>query len=249
MRRLVFVFVLVALILGGSVALASGLDTIHIKASTLVDHKCNSQEWHFVINQIESEALAPASIHVVWANGAQADVSRSAFTGGVAHYATTANLGSTVTDAYTQIYVDWDEGNGQFNLSHGPCPPSPTPTAVPPTPTVVPPTPTTVPPTATTVPPTSTPIPPTPTPTTPTPVPPTPTPTPQPQTPTPVPPTVTPATPTATPTVFPEALPKTGNPFVWYIPSGILLVAITCLFAGSSILGLFRGLVRRLFSQ
>ncbi|MBA2767798.1 MAG: hypothetical protein H0U35_01445, partial [Sporichthyaceae bacterium] len=35
-----------------------------------------------------------------------------------AHYATTANLTSTVTSATTDIYAGW---SGQFNLSHGPC--------------------------------------------------------------------------------------------------------------------------------
>jgi len=163
LKRLGFVvalLVLGALILSG-VALASGLDTIHVKASTLTDHECNSEEWHFVINQVDSEGLSPASITGVWGDGSEV-IPRSAFTGGVAHYVTANHLGSMLTDAYAQIYGSWDEGNGQFNLSHGPCPPPSTPTpvptaTVPPTQTVVP-SPTVV-PTATVVPPTATPKP------------------------------------------------------------------------------------------
>lgn len=119
---MLLVLALVAFITGAGSVSANGTKTIHAKA--LDDHECNSAEWHFVITQIESEALAPASIHVVWANGNEQDVGRSAFTGKTAHYVTSANLDSTVTDAYTQIYEAWC---GQFNLSHGPCPPPPPP--------------------------------------------------------------------------------------------------------------------------
>lgn len=105
-------------------AQASSLKTISAKA--LSDHECDDSEWHFVITQVESEGQAPASIFVTWANGANEDVPLDAFTGGVAHYATTSNLGSPVTGASTQIYEEW---GGQFNLSHGPCfDPDPTPT-------------------------------------------------------------------------------------------------------------------------
>jgi len=97
-----------------------------ISAKALTDHECNSDEWHFVINQIDMASDAPASIHVTWANNQQADVPLGNFTGGVAHYTTTANLNSTVTSATATIYDAW---SGQFNLSHGPCntpPPSTT---------------------------------------------------------------------------------------------------------------------------
>jgi hypothetical protein len=122
------------LLLATVTAFAGDTKTIHAKA--LSDHECNSTEWHFVINQIDEEAHAPSSIHVEWANGASADVSLDKFTGGVAHYVTTANLDSTVTSASAEIYSEWD---GQFNLSHGPCPAEPTDTPVPsdtPTPSV-----------------------------------------------------------------------------------------------------------------
>ena len=89
-----------------------------ISAKALTDHECNDAEWHFVINQIDSEANAPASITVKWANGATETVPLDKFTGGVAHYTTTSNLDSQVTSATASIYDGWD---GQFNLSHGPC--------------------------------------------------------------------------------------------------------------------------------
>ena len=101
-----------------------GVKTITCKA--LTDHECDSTEWHFVITQVESEASAPSSIHVVWANGVSADIPLDKFTGGTAHYATTANLDSVVVEATAVIYEAW---SGQFNLSHGQCP---EPTATPP---------------------------------------------------------------------------------------------------------------------
>ena len=173
-----------------------------ISAKALTDHGCDSSEWHFVITQIESEDLAPASIFVSWANGASENVPLDKVTGGTGHYATTSNLDSTVVSATAVIYAEW---GGQFNLSHGPCGDPPTevpPTEVPPTevpPTEVPPTevpPTEVPPTE--VPPTE--VPPTEVP--PTEVPPTETPA---TTPTEVPPTETPVT--TTPTVTHTSTP------------------------------------------
>jgi hypothetical protein len=112
---------------GGSTAYATGTTTI--KAKALTDHECDSTEWHFLINQIESEAKAPASITVTWANGKTEEVPLSKVTGGVAHYTTTSFLDSTVVSATATIYSWW---SGQFNLSHGPCGgPTPTPTPSP----------------------------------------------------------------------------------------------------------------------
>ena len=129
---------------------------MEISAKALGDHECDGSEWHFVITQVESESVAPGSIHVVWANGGSEDVPRDdKFTGGVAHYTTTSNLDSVVVSATTQIYSGWD---GQFNLSHGPCDLPPTPTPVDPTPTPVDPTPTPI-VTETPVDPTPTPVP------------------------------------------------------------------------------------------
>ncbi len=103
--------------------------TIYAKA--LTDHECSSSEWEFVITQIDTEAHAPDSISVTWANGQTATVPVKLFsgkklTGGTAHYVTTANLDSTVVSASTTIYSGW---SGEFNLSHGPCGNTPTPTA------------------------------------------------------------------------------------------------------------------------
>src|SRR6266542_5109190 len=111
---------------GGAVANADDPATtpISVKADSLIDPDCDQDhpnEWHFVINQIDTEAHAPASIHVTWANGNDEDVPLDKFTGGTAHYATGSNLDSSVTGATTDIYSAWLLGNGQFNLSHGPC--------------------------------------------------------------------------------------------------------------------------------
>ncbi len=85
---------------GGSAGtIAHAQTTVNVKAGSLTDHECDATEWHFVITQIDSAANAPATITVTWANGRQADVPLSKFTGGVAHYTTTSNLDSTVTDA------------------------------------------------------------------------------------------------------------------------------------------------------
>ncbi len=101
------------------------------QCKALLGHECNDTEWHFVINQVDAKADAPATIHVMWANGNSADVALAKITGGVAHYVTTDNLDTVVTSATATIYGGW---SGQFNLSHGPCgatstssaPPSPT---------------------------------------------------------------------------------------------------------------------------
>lgn len=103
---------------GTAPAVAANGDTQSITAKALTDHECSDSEWHFVINQVDTEADAPASISVAWANKATAVVKLWKFTGGVAHYVTTANLDSTVTSATAVIYAGW---SGQFNLSHGPC--------------------------------------------------------------------------------------------------------------------------------
>lgn len=109
-----------------SPVLATGGDKA-ITAKALDNYSCNDNEWHFVITQINSEASAPDRILVQWdTNGdKQADkqelVSRDAFTGKVAHYATSSHLGGTVIKADTLIYDGW---RGQFNLSHGPCAPN-----------------------------------------------------------------------------------------------------------------------------
>ncbi len=199
MRRLFGVLMLIASIVM-TIALvipAAANGTMTISSKALNDHECDSTEWHFVINQVDSEADAPATIHVIWANGASEDVPMWKFTGGVAHYVTTSNLDSVVTQATAEIYDTW---SGEFNLSHGPCgqPPTPTNTVIPPTPTT-PPGPT---PTNTVIPPTPT-TPPGPTPTTPGP-----TPTPPGPTPTTIPPIPT----VTTPPIIPPNTAGSGSP-------------------------------------
>ena len=122
MRLLGAVLVVLAVVpwLGMSVATATGTETIHVKAGSIVDHECNANEWHFIINQIDTEAHAPASIHVTFSDGA-VDIPLDKFTGGAAHYTLVgAHLTATVVDATTVIYDAWSEGNGQFVVSHGP---------------------------------------------------------------------------------------------------------------------------------
>lgn len=97
-----------------------------ISAKSLQSHDCYDSEWHFVITQVKDEESAPESILVEWENGDKDTVGLTKFTGGVAHYVTSANLGSTIVKATAKIYEAW---SGQFNLSHGPCKkPTPTPT-------------------------------------------------------------------------------------------------------------------------
>jgi hypothetical protein len=125
------------LVSGGGIAHATATQTINVSPGSLTDHECNSNEWHFVITQIDAKADAPATIHVVWANNASEDVALSDFTGHTAHYTTTSNLGSTVVSASAVIYSGW---SGTFVLSHGPCgeSPSPTPSKTTETPTASP---------------------------------------------------------------------------------------------------------------
>ena len=118
----------------GPTATASPLPTatgLHeVPAKAILSHTCDAGEFHFIITQIANEALAPASIHVIWDNGAEEDVPMSRYTGGSAHYLTTSNLDAYVVSA-TATLAGW---SGQFNLSHGPCPPkdwNPNATAVP----------------------------------------------------------------------------------------------------------------------
>jgi hypothetical protein len=124
MIGLAAVFFLMSSGSGGSLAYATQSKTIYAQA--LTDHDCNSDEWHFVITQVEPAANAPASIEVEWANGDTETVLLDDVTGKTAHYRTESNLDSTVVSATAVIYSGW---SGQFNLSHGPCAsPSPSPT-------------------------------------------------------------------------------------------------------------------------
>ena len=119
---------------------ASKLISISNNGASLTSHECNSDQWQFIINQIDQQSDAPANITVSWGATSES-VSLSSFTGGAGHYITTDNLNEQVTGATATIYDDW---SGQFVLSDGPCDvPTPTPTGAPtatPTPTGVQPT-------------------------------------------------------------------------------------------------------------
>ncbi|HSX44041.1 MAG TPA: hypothetical protein VLE69_01970 [Candidatus Saccharimonadales bacterium] len=131
MRKRLMMILAAAMFIIPTIALASSagatLTTKTISAKALTDHECDPTEWHWVINQISDESLAPASITANFGNGNSEVVSLEKFTGGVAHYTATSNLDSTVTSTTTSIYTDW---SGEFNLSHGPCN-TPPPTAPP----------------------------------------------------------------------------------------------------------------------
>jgi hypothetical protein len=119
-RRLLATFTVAALaVVIGVVVIPTATAVQVVDAKALTDHECNATEWHFVINQLADDSLAPDTIHVEWSNGNDEDVPLDTVTpGGVAHYTTTANLDSTLTSATADLYDEW---TGQFNLSHGPC--------------------------------------------------------------------------------------------------------------------------------
>lgn len=80
-------------------------------------------EWHFVINQIDSEENAPDSITAVFQNAGSVTIPLNDFTGGTAHYTYFTTGPDTLVTATATIYEDWD---GQFNLSHWKCSGEPT---------------------------------------------------------------------------------------------------------------------------
>ncbi len=144
MRRVFSVFlIIVGLVVMFASAIsvqAEGLKEISAKA--INDHGCDDTERVFVITQIDTLDHVPPNVTVTFTNGTQEVIDLEKFTGGTAHYKSVQNLDLVVQGATAMIYEEWD---GQFNLSHGPCD-TPTPTAtdtdVPPTATdtVVPPT-------------------------------------------------------------------------------------------------------------
>lgn len=120
-RSLVQSLLMGVLALAMTLSVTTGVRATELKevsAKALHDHECNGSEWHFVITGISGPVLPPASIHVTWASGDEADVPLEQLTGQAAHYTTTANLDVHIVSATTFIDAAWD---GQFNLSHGPC--------------------------------------------------------------------------------------------------------------------------------
>ena len=98
--------------------------TIKAINANLAGYTCNSSEWHFVITQISSEALAPQLIGAFYTDGTIEPVYLESFSGGVAHYSTTSDLDKTLEKASAAIYLEWD---GEFKLTQGPCGNLPTP--------------------------------------------------------------------------------------------------------------------------
>jgi len=116
---LLFNATMIGMIVPSNILSACENKTIHVEEPSLSDHECNSDEWHFLINQIDENKTKPASIDVTWFNGNTETIKIGLpITNTVAHYRTSKNLDSTVTSATASIYGDW---SGQFNLSHGPC--------------------------------------------------------------------------------------------------------------------------------
>lgn len=149
------ILALAAILIPQITANNNGFTTIYVKESSLTDHECNNEEWHFVINQVDSEDLCPENIQVSWGNGSSEEIGLDKYSGsngsGVCHYYSYENLSSPVIEGQAEIYSSWV---GNFNLSHGPCgpfstnTPTPTTTEVPVCPTItIPPCPTiTIPP-------------------------------------------------------------------------------------------------------
>jgi hypothetical protein len=106
---------------GSGTQTALAAKQVSVKQATLSDPACNPSspnEWHFVINQIDTAAHAPGSIQVTWSDSSITTVNLQKFTGGVAHYSAPVVSGVYPTNATAAIYDAW---RGQFNLSHGPC--------------------------------------------------------------------------------------------------------------------------------
>jgi len=111
------------------------IDSHNIDASHM-PYPCETEtpnEWHFVITQIDEPnneppyQNVPSLITVQWGTTyGPVDIPLEKFTGKTAHYRLAAvppvpTTPIEVTEAYTYIYPAWEEGNGNFNLSHAPC--------------------------------------------------------------------------------------------------------------------------------
>lgn len=119
-RLLVTLLIITSLVMIFTIPASAQADK-EISAKALDDHSCVAGEWHFVITQVDSESQAPLTIRVTWANViGYEDIPLDKYTGKTAHYATTLHLDQPVTSATAMIYDEWE---GQFNLSHGPCDP------------------------------------------------------------------------------------------------------------------------------
>ena len=101
------------------------LKTIHANIGSLTGYACDDEEWGVVINKIPDSCTFPESVHAYFETGQDIVIPLDPNTSnhGVAHYRTTELFNSNlkVIDITTEICEEW---NGQFVLSHGPCPPT-----------------------------------------------------------------------------------------------------------------------------
>ena len=85
-------------------------------------YDCDDSEWHWVINQVQSEGLCPPSIEVEFGPASYfVQVPLERYTGGVCHYTLEDPalwLGKWVEKTNAYITTSWV---GEFNLSHGRC--------------------------------------------------------------------------------------------------------------------------------
>ena len=81
---------------------------------------CVEGEWHWILNGLASEDLAPASITAHFATG-DVVVPFEKFTGGAAHYTWTANLTDVLVAPYATATLVPGTEYTRFNLSHSPC--------------------------------------------------------------------------------------------------------------------------------
>jgi hypothetical protein len=121
MKKLLFIILGLLLILCLSIPVAvyaNDTKTIYVHNTSW---GYESDFWEFVITQIDNEADAPETIHVVWSDGSENDLDLFSFTGQVAHYRDyDHNSLYPRSETSAVIYSDW---GGEFNVSGGPLTP------------------------------------------------------------------------------------------------------------------------------
>jgi hypothetical protein len=97
-----------------------------------VSGACQEGEWHWIINGLADESLAPDHITVYWDGGVTQDVPLEKFTGGTAHYTLVVvadplrpNIpvasGTELEAPYATAILAPGTVYNRFNLSHQPC--------------------------------------------------------------------------------------------------------------------------------
>jgi len=118
-----------------SIAVALAVATISIASQNISqmnsDVRCDSNEWLWVINQLQNSSSAPTSIQVQLSGGGSITVALSQLQNKNAHYRLDPSLipaGQTPVGATAVIYDGW---SGRFVLSHCAAAPSPSPSPSP----------------------------------------------------------------------------------------------------------------------